>query len=222
MPTIDREKTDADARVWFDKLWAGGDPWDLEANPFERAKYDAQIALLDADRGPGMKYGRTLEIGCAAGAFTRRLAPRCETVLGIDIAQPAIALAQERNASPNVTYQLANAMEWESGLREGNWDLIVCAETLCYLGWLYPFFNVAWFARCLYEGTRPGGRLLLANTCGGVEDWLLKPWVIGSYHDLFRNVGFVPQQQTIFRGNKNGADIEALVWLLDRPADPAA
>jgi len=28
----------------------------------------------------------------------------------------------------------------------------------------------------------------------------------------------VPQQQTVFRGNKNGVDIEALVWLLDRPA----
>lgn len=222
MPTIDRKKTDADARVWFDKLWADGDPWDLETNPFERAKYEAQIALLDADRGPGMKYGRTLEIGCAAGAFTRRLAPRCESVLGIDIAQPAIALARERNAAPNLRYELVNAMEWESGLRQGQWDLVVCAETLCYLGWLYPFFNVAWFARCLYEGTRPGGRLLLANTCGGVEDWLLKPWVIGSYHDLFRNVGFVPLQQTVFKGNKNGADIEALVWLLERPADSGA
>ena len=140
-------------------------------------------------------------------------------MLGIDIAQPAIALARERNPAPNLSYELVNAMEWESGLREGQWDLIVCAETLCYLGWLYPFFNVAWFARCLYEGTRPGGRLLLANTCGGVDDWLLKPWVIASYHDLFKNVGFVPLQQTVFKGNKNGADIQALVWLLERPAD---
>lgn len=219
---IDREKTDAEARTWFDKLWADGDPWDLEASPYERAKYEAQIALLDADRGPGRQYGKALEIGCAAGAFTRRLAPRCDTVLGIDIAQPAIATARERSTDTNASYEVANAMEWQNPLREGQWDLIVCAETLCYLGWLYPFFDVAWFARCLYDGTKPGGRLLLANTCGGTQDWLLKPWVIRSYHDLFCNVGFVPLQQEVFRGEKKDTQIEALVWLLERGPDPEA
>lgn len=217
---FDRQKTDVDAREWFDKLWSQGDPWDLELNPFERAKYDAQLALLDADRGPGLQYGRTLEIGCAAGAFTRRLSPRCDSVIGIDIAQPAIALAQSRNQAPNVEYRVANAMEWQDEIQQGQWDLVVCAETLYYLGWLYPFFDVAWFARCLYEGSKPGGRLLLANTCGGTEDWLLKPWVIKSYHDLFRNVGFTTLQDTVFRGRKNGVEIEALVALLERPADP--
>ena len=137
-------------------------------------------------------------------------------MIAIDIAQPAIALAKERGEAPNVEYRVANAMEWQDELRGGQWDLVVCAETLCYLGWLYPFFDVAWFARCLYEGSRPGARLLLANTCGGTDDWLLKPWVIRSYHDLFRNVGFVPLQETVFRGNKKGADIEALVALLER------
>jgi SAM-dependent methyltransferase len=217
---MDREKTDAEARVWFDKLWGQGDPWDLEANPFEIAKYEAQIALLDGDRtpGPARKYGRSLEVGCAAGAFTRRLAPRCEQVLGIDIAQPAIALARERNSAPNVQYEVINAMEYEQPLLKGQWDLVVCAETLCYLGWLYPFFNVAWFARCLYEGSVPGARLLLANTCGGTEDWLLKPWVIRSYHDLFKNVGYRVVRETEFRGNKNGSDIEAMMALLEKPA----
>ena len=69
----------------------------------------------------------------------------------------------------------------------------------------------------MYEGTRPGGRLLLANTCGGVEDWLLRPWVIRTYHDLFRNAGFVVLKDTVFRGNKNGADIEAMLTLCARP-----
>jgi SAM-dependent methyltransferase len=214
---IDRAKTDSEARDFFDKLWRKGDPWDLETNPFERAKYEAQLALLDADRGPGRRYGRTLEIGCAAGAFTRRLAPRCEKVVALDIAAPAIALARERTTAENVEYQLANAMKWEQGLA-GDWDLVVCAETMCYLGWLYPFFDVAWFAHCVFEGTRPGGRLLLANTCGGVEDYLLRPWIIRTYHDLYRNAGFSVLQDTIFRGNKNGCDIEAILTLLERPA----
>jgi 2-polyprenyl-3-methyl-5-hydroxy-6-metoxy-1,4-benzoquinol methylase len=213
---IDRDKADAEAREFFDRLWSKGDPWDLEAHPFERAKYDVQLALLDADRGPGKKYAKTLEIGCAAGAFTRRLAPRCEQVVALDIAQPAIAMARERTTAPNVQYLLANAMEWKEGLA-GDWDLVVCAETMCYLGWLYPFFDVAWFAHCVFEGTRPGGRLLLANTCGGVEDYLLRPWIIRTYHDLYRNAGFSVLQDKIFRGNKNGCGIEAMLTLFERP-----
>ena len=85
-------------------------------------------------------------------------------------------------------------------------------------GTLYPFFDVAWFAHCVHEGTRPGGRLLLANTCGGVEDYLLKPWIIRTYHDLFRNAGFAVLSDTMFRGNKNGAEIEAMITLFERRA----
>lgn len=214
---IDRNQADTEAREYFDKLWSKGDPWDLDTHPFELAKYDAQLALLDADRGAGGRYGRALEIGCAAGAFTRRLAQRCESVVGIDVAAPAIALATERTAAPNVRYLRQNVMQWRDGLA-GDWDLIVCAETMCYLGWLYSFFDVAWFAHCVFEGTRPRGRLLLANTCGGVEDYLLRPWIIRTYHDLFRNAGFAVRHDTVFRGTKNGADIEAMITLLERPA----
>jgi SAM-dependent methyltransferase len=213
----DHEKADAQARDFFDGLWRKGDPWDLEAHPFELAKYEAQLALLDADRGPDRRYGPALEIGCGAGAFTRRLASRCESVVGLDVAEPAIALAKVRTSSPNVEYLRENVMQWREGLA-GPWDLVVCAETICYLGWLYPFFDVAWLAHCIHEGTRPGGRLLLANTCGGVEDYLLLPWLIRTYHDLFRNVGFVVLRDTVFRGEKNGAEIEAMITLFERSA----
>jgi len=208
----DRADADGRAAAYFNELWRGGDPWDLEASPFERAKYDAQLALLDAgDR----RYGRALEIGCAAGAFTRRLAQRCDQVVALDIAEPAIALARSRTTAPNVEYRVGNVMQWDAEL-DGDWDLVVLAETVCYLGWLYPFFDVAWLAHRLHEGTRPGGRLLLANTCGGVEDYLLRPWIIRTYHDLFRNAGFVVRHDTLFRGAKNGAGIEATITLAER------
>jgi 2-polyprenyl-3-methyl-5-hydroxy-6-metoxy-1,4-benzoquinol methylase len=212
---IDRESTDARAQEFFEALWCKGDPWDLETDPFERAKYDAQLALLDEDRSSQRAYGRVLEIGCAAGAFTRRLAPRCARVVGIDIAGPAIALACSRTTAQNVEYHAANIIQWQQGLA-GDWDLVVCAETIYYLGWLYPFFDIAWLAHRIYEGIRPGGRLLLANTCGGVEDYLLLPWIIRTYHDLFRNVGFAVLREKTFRGNKNGADIEAMITLYAR------
>ena len=211
---IDREKVGVRAAEYFSGLWRNGDPWDLEASPFERAKYEAQLELLDAG---GRRYGRALEIGCAAGMFTRQLAERCASVLALDIAGPAIALARSRTAAANVEYRVANIMHWDAEL-DGDWDLVVLAETLYYLGWLYPFFDVAWLAHRLHQGTRPGGRLLLANTCGGVEDYLLRPWIIRTYHDLFRNAGFATIVDTMFRGDKNGVPIEAMITLLERPA----
>lgn len=213
----DRDSANAQARSFFDSLWRKGDPWDLETHPFELAKYEAQLAVLDADRGGTRRYGRTLEIGCGAGAFTRRLSPRCEHVVGVDVAEPAIVLAKERTIAANIEYVRENIIEWKSGLA-GPWDLVVCAETICYLGWLYPFFDVAWLAHCIFEGTRPGGRLLLANTCGGVQDYLLLPWIIRTYHDLFRNAGFAVLRDEVFRGNKNGAQIEAMITLYERLA----
>ena len=206
------------AKAFFDKLWSNGDPWNLDANPFEQSKYDAQLAVLDSDRA-GRRYDRALEIGCAAGAFTQRLASRCEAVVGLDIAQPAISMARQRAEAAglvNVEFRLGNVMERKEEL-DGQWHLVVLAETIYYLGWLYPFFDVAWFAHCLFEGTRPGGRLLICNTCGGTEDYLLKPWIIRTYHDLFRNAGFVSLEERMFRGTKNGAEIEALMTLLHRP-----
>jgi len=211
---IDRADADGRAAAYFSDLWRGGDPWDLETSPFEQAKYDAQLALIDAG---GRRYGRALEIGCAAGAFTRPLAERCDSVVALDIAEPAIALARSRTRATNVDYRVGNIMQWDAEL-DDNWDLVVLAETVCYLGWLYPFFDVAWLAHRLHEGTRPGGRLLLANTCGGVDDYLLRPWIIRTYHDLFRNAGFAVQQDTVFRGVKNGAEIQALITLAERPA----
>ena len=211
---IDRADADRRAAAYFSELWRGGDPWDLETSPFEQAKYDAQLALIDAG---ARRYGRALEIGCAAGAFTRRLAERCDSVVALDIAEPAIALARARTRTTNIDYRVGNIMQWDAEL-DGHWDLVVLAETVCYLGWLYPFFDVAWLAHRLHEGTRPGGRLLLANTCGGVDDYLLRPWIIRTYHDLFRNAGFAVQHDTVFRGVKNGAGIEALITLAERPA----
>ena len=211
---IDRADADRRAAAYFSELWRGGDPWDLETSPFEQAKYDAQLALIDAG---ARRYGRALEIGCAAGAFTRRLAERCDSVVALDIAEPAIALARARTRTTNIDYRVGNIMQWDAEL-DGHWDLVVLAETVCYLGWLYPFFDVAWLAHRLHEGARPGGRLLLANTCGGVDDYLLRPWIIRTYHDLFRNAGFAVQHDTVFRGVKNGAGIEVLITLAERPA----
>jgi SAM-dependent methyltransferase len=156
---------------------------------------------------------RALEIGCGAGAFTRLLASIADRVVAFDIAPTAIARARAMGAGLGaVDLRVANIMEYDPRA-EGPWDLVVMSETIYFLGWLYPFFDVAWLASELFAAMNGAGRLLRANTHGGTEDYLLRLWLIRTYRDLFVNVGYRLEAEEIFRGTKDGADLEVLITL---------
>jgi hypothetical protein len=98
------------------------------------------------------------------------------------------------------------------------WDLVVFSEAVYILGWLYPFFDLAWLATRLFQATRPGGRFLLSNTYGREgKDWLNQPAFIHSYRDLFRNVGYQLDVEKIFQGTKDGIDFTVLCSLFEKP-----
>ena len=199
------------AENFFDDLWRRGDPWALETSEFEQARYAALLTMLG-----GRRYGRALEIGCGAGHFTRLLAGVADRVVGLDVAPAAVERARAADvSSARVDVRLANVMDYDPRT-EGPWDLIVMSETIYYLGWLYSFFDIAYLASELHAATASGGRLLLANTCGGVNDYLLRPWAIRTYRDLFLNVGYRLVTEEVFRGSKEGVDLEVLISLFDR------
>src|SRR5206468_2131690 len=114
--------------------------------------------------------------------------------------------------------RVANIMDFDIR-NEGRWDLVVMSETIYYLGWLYSFFDVGWRASELFAATTDGGHLLMANTCGGVEDYLLRPWLIRTYRDLFVNSGYQLKSEDMFRGKKNGTDLEVLISLFAKGSD---
>ncbi|MEO7685216.1 MAG: hypothetical protein ABIU86_14900 [Gemmatimonadaceae bacterium] len=94
---------------------------------------------------------------------------------------------------------------------EGPWDLIVMSETIYYLGWLYPLFDLAWMATQLYESMPAGGRLLMANLSGGLEDYLNRPFMIRTYRDLMVNVGFERDFEEPYRWEKDTMRVEATI-----------
>lgn len=207
----ERKLIEEKAQAFFEDLWKRGDPWDFESSEFEQAKYARQLAMLDERR-----YTRTLEIGCGAGCFTRLLTRIADRVVALDIAPTAIERARAaRPVLEGADFRVANIMDYNPAA-EGPWDLVVMSETIYYLGWLYPFFDVAWLVAQLFSATSDGGRLLMANTYGVMEDYLIRPWMIRSYHDLFRNVGYRVETEEIFRGIKNGVGIEVLINIFTR------
>jgi SAM-dependent methyltransferase len=206
-----RTRINEKAQAFFEELWNRGDPWDLETSEFEQAKYDKEISIL-GDR----RYKRTLEIGCGIGSFTRRLAAISDRILALDISPTAISRAREGGYDlPSVEFQVQNIIDFDLQGQE-TWDLVVMNETIYYLGWLYSFFDVAWLAAQLFLATRTGGQLLMANTSGGVDDYLLRPWIIQTYHDLLINVGYELTAENIFSGTKNGVSLDVIISVFTR------
>ena len=195
----------------FEDAWRAGDPWDFETSTLDQESYARQLSLLG-----GRRYGRVLEIGCGAGAFTRRLAALADRVLAVGVAPSAIERAL-RDAPPNVEFRVGDVMELDP-VREGPWDLVVMSETIYYLGWLYTFFEVGWLADQVFEATRSGGRFLMANTYGTRSQSLMQPWLIDTYRDLFINVGYTLEVGESFRSEKSGAEFETAIWLFEKPA----
>jgi SAM-dependent methyltransferase len=210
----DREQLGERAFEFSEGLWQRGDFWEFDTSEFERARWARSIEILD-----GARYPRALELGCGAGHFTRLLARLADHVVAFDIAPSAIARARaaEPGATP-IDYRVGNVMEY--GWRaDGPWDLVVMNDTICYLGWLYPFFDVAWLASEIHAAIRPGGRLLMANSMDAQYDKLLLPFVIRTYRDLFLNVGCRLAREELFSGTKHDVRFDVLISLFEKPLE---
>jgi len=213
----ERGLIDQQVREFMENLWQRGDPWDIESSEYERDRCAHLLRMLG-----GKHYARVLEIGCGAGFLTRLLAPHADQIVALDISQTAIDRARALGAGPaDVDFRVANIMDYKPHV-DGPWDLIVFSETICYLGWLYPFFDVAWLTVQLFDATRHGGQLMLANSMGKGEDWLLRPWLTRTYRDLFVNVGYRIETEAVFTGSKKGEAFEVLMTLYNKPREESA
>jgi predicted TPR repeat methyltransferase len=202
-----RAAADAEAQAFFDDLWRDGDPWDLERSALDQQRYRRQVELLE-DR----RYARALEVGCGAGSFTRHLAPLCDRLVGIDIAEAAVARAREQPwaQAGGVELRVGNVMDLEPA-DGGPWDLVVLAETAYYLGWLYPMYDVGWLAHALHEAAAPGGRVLLVNSVEDRPQGLMSPWLVRTYRDLFVNAGFALDHEETLTGEKETVTFDVLL-----------
>jgi 2-polyprenyl-3-methyl-5-hydroxy-6-metoxy-1,4-benzoquinol methylase len=198
------------AQSFFEELWKRGDPWEFETSEFEQRRCARLLEILS-----GRRYAKVLEIGCGAGFFTRLLAPIADHVVAFDISSTAIERAKATQTDPRIDFKVANMMEYDAR-DEGPWDLVVMSDMIYFLGWLYSFFDVGWLAMELFAATRPGGQVLLPNAYGGPEDYLMRPFLIRTYRDLFVNVGYQIKFEEIFHGTKNGVGIEMLITLFEK------
>ena len=113
--------------TYFDEMYAKDpDPWRFAQSAYERDKYEATLWAL-----PRARYSNALEVGCSIGVLTRQLAPRCDALLSLDVAQAALDQARARCADQTqVRFEHRRVPgEWP----EGRFDLILLSEVVYYL-----------------------------------------------------------------------------------------
>src|SRR4029079_142254 len=135
---MNHDSTQSEAVQFFEDLWSRGDPWDLETSEYEDHRYRRLFDSV-ADR----HYEKVLEIGCGAGAFTRRLAAKATSICALDVSETAInrALAIPFVSDAAIDYRVADVMHHDVAA-DAPFDFTVMTETIYYLGWLHSFFDV--------------------------------------------------------------------------------
>nr|WP_036050676.1 nodulation methyltransferase NodS [Bradyrhizobium sp. Tv2a-2] len=138
----------------LEREMAADDPWQLDGNPFERERHH-QMLRLSLSRE---SITNALEVGCAAGAFTEKLAPHCQRLTVIDVLPRAIGRACQRAKRWRHIEWIVSDVQQFSTVEV--FDLIIAAEVLYYLDSIEQMRGAI---RNLTRMLAPGGYLVFGS-----------------------------------------------------------
>jgi 2-polyprenyl-3-methyl-5-hydroxy-6-metoxy-1,4-benzoquinol methylase len=133
------------------------DPWSYASAPCHVYRISREVEMLDAVRGD-RRFEKAMEVGCAEGLFTEKLAPLCDSLLAADISSVALARARRRLQA----YEQVQFAHWDLRVHpvQGIYDLIVTVHALEYVR--NPFY-IRRAREKLVNSLRPGGYLLIGT-----------------------------------------------------------
>ena len=155
--------------LYFGWVYRKADPWRYASSPYEQDKYERTLAALRRVRGEAVPC-RALEAGCGEGAFTEMVLREklADSIIGIDISAISLARARIRcREFPRAAFIRANLATTAA---DGTFDLIICAETLYYLG-----ARSVRACELLTNSLASGGRLVAVHPADRAES-LHAPW----------------------------------------------
>ncbi|UNK48977.1 class I SAM-dependent methyltransferase [Lysobacter sp. S4-A87] len=113
-------------------------------------------AILQEAIGDRLAAAAVLNLGCSTGFIDEFLAGHVASVMGVDIDQDAIALAQERCAASNVRFQVDDAMQLS--FADETFDVVICSQVYEHV----PDPNQ--LMKQIHRVLRPGGVCYFAAT----------------------------------------------------------
>ena len=144
----------------FDRLYrADIDPWGFRTTEYERQKYAATLAAM-----PRPHYEVAIEAGCSIGELTRKLAPRCDRIIGIDVSEVALKEARTRHQDlPHLSF-LRGELPADWPAMEA--DLVILSEVLYFL--TLPEIDA--LAERIARHWKSQGHCILVNYLGRVPE----------------------------------------------------
>lgn len=141
--------------------------------------------------------GRVLEIACGTGMWTEALAREADTVVALDSAPEAVAIARAAVASENVTFVVADVFSWAE---DDRFDVIFFSFWLSHV----PTSRFSPFWQLLRRHLADGGRVLFIDEHVDQRD--NEVWVPDAHEIVERRL----EDGTTFRIVKTYVDPQAL------------
>ncbi|OGR82468.1 MAG: hypothetical protein A3J74_07920 [Elusimicrobia bacterium RIFCSPHIGHO2_02_FULL_57_9] len=154
-------------------------------DPFSYSRCEYELSRLAAMEKAASqhRYGRALEIGCAEGLFTEKLAGLADAVTALDISPVALERGRRRLNGRPVQFIEGDIREWSPAGQ--TYDLIVLGDVLYYID--KPLVRAS-FERVFPRITswlNPGGRLILAHGFAGEREGAHRR----GFRERFQNLG---------------------------------
>lgn len=141
----------------FDSIFSERqDPWETTTSASEAERFAVTFETLDASGQT--RFENAVELGCAEGIFTERIAPRCDRILALDFSQVALGRAQKRlEGHHGITFCRWNMRREPLA---GSYDLVIAMGVLTSL---YRPVDVRRICGAIVRAIEPGGYLLFSD-----------------------------------------------------------
>jgi 2-polyprenyl-3-methyl-5-hydroxy-6-metoxy-1,4-benzoquinol methylase len=132
------------------------DPWETTTSVAEAERLRLTFSVLDSSGKS--RFHSAVELGCAEGIFTERIAPRCDHIDALDYSEVALERARSRlSGHADVTFR-----RWDMRREplRGSYDLVIAMGVLTSL---FRPRDVRRVAKSVVNAVKPGGFLLFSD-----------------------------------------------------------
>jgi len=161
-PDFDRLRRNWENLGRTDPMWAiltqagtEGGCWNEQAFFATGVEFAGWLGAWCDEHHISVPAGDALDFGCGIGRLTQAMAPHFTSVTGVDVSQPMIDLAREKNSHGDSVRYICNTRPDLSEFPDGSFDFILSAIVLQHMRPLYSLRYLGEFLRIL----RPGGLL---------------------------------------------------------------
>ncbi len=141
----------------FDSIFSQAqDPWATTTSASEAERFAVTFQVLDSSLHD--RFDDVVELGCAEGIFTERLAPRCEHIDALDFSEVALERARARLAGhSSITFR---RWDMRRDPLKNSYDLVVAMGVLTSL---YRPYDVRRVRDKIISAMRPGAFMLFSD-----------------------------------------------------------